>query len=665
MSKKNFTFYLVLGIFLVSIFWNPLFCAAKNGFPRRANYFLKWQISEAEVRDLAKYDLLVLDMEIQARQPEVLRKLRELNKDIIILAYITAQEIRTDARGGWSVMRDRLAAGMNEGMYLHDSRNNHLSWWNGTELLNATDVTLPRIVQWNDYLPNFVSQQILATKLWDGVFYDNAWDNITYFAGRDIDLDLDGMPNSNLDNLWRDGMRHIYKETRRLTNNQYIIIANGNTREYTAELNGKMIENFLPVDWQNTMNTYVANFKTEFEPRVNIINANTSNLGKRDDYKKMRFGLASALLADGYYSFDHGDTDHGQTWWYDEYSVDLGEPLRAAISVGVGPVANGFAKGVWRRDYENGVAVVNSGQTSETVDLGGDFEKINGQQDRSVNDGAIVSELDLAASDGVVLLKTISVLQNIIFKNGDFVRFYRATGERARNGFYLYSEKYRGGDLIGEFDLNGDGALETLVVSGNKISVWRESGRLFAKIFPYTGNYSGSLRVAVGDLSGDGKAEIYVAPSAGHTGALKVFSIYGEIIKSDWYPKSEKYLGGMSVAVASGSGGEKYLVVGAGKNSEPRISVFDGAYNLVAEWLAFEKKFVGGILVAAGNVDGVAGDEVVVSAGKGRSPEIKIFNIIGQCQLGGFKPTVAPDGIGVLDVDYDGQGEVLTFGSGY
>ncbi|HOX60582.1 MAG TPA: putative glycoside hydrolase [Candidatus Magasanikbacteria bacterium] len=667
MNKKILILSIFILVFFTQIFFVERVSSATNNFPRRANYFLKWQISEAEVRELARYDLLVLDMEIQARQPEVLRKLRVLNRDIIILAYITAQEIRTDARGGWSIMRDRLVSLMNDGMYLHASRGGHLSWWNGTELLNVTNISPSGVLCWNEYLPNFVATEILATKLWDGVFFDNAWDSITHFAGADIDLDGDGSPNNNLDASWREGMRRIYTETRRLSNNKYIIVANGNTREYTEELNGKMIENFLPIGWQNTMNTYVANFNTTFRPQINIINANTGNSGKSDDYRRMRFGLASALLSDGYYSFDHGDTDHGQTWWYDEYNVDLGKPLRAtAVAAEGGQTTAQYVPGVWRRDFENGLAVVNSGDESEVVNLGKDYEKINGTQDKSVNDGAIVSELELSADDGVVLLKTISSLQDVIFRNGDFVRFYRSDGSRARNGFYVFAEKYRGGDFIGYVDMNGDGERETIVASRNKITIWRSNGRLYAKIYPYTGNYTGTLRIAVGDLNGDSRAEIYVAPSAGRAGALKVFSIYGETIREDWYPKGEKYRGGMSIAVARQSNGEKFLVVGAGENSESRVSIFDSEYNLINEWLAFDKKFVGGINVAVGNIDGVGNDEVVVSAGRGLAPIVKIFSLDGEKLMGEFRPgAVTPDGLNVLDVDFDGRAEILTSGNGF
>ncbi len=49
-----------------------------------------------------------------------------------------------------------------------------------------------------------------------------------------------------------------------------------------------------------------------------------------DQFQRMRFGLCSALMGDGLFSYDFGTTWWGHDWWYDEYDVPLGRPLRPA-----------------------------------------------------------------------------------------------------------------------------------------------------------------------------------------------------------------------------------------------------------------------------------------------------------------------------------------------
>ncbi|MEA5079172.1 MAG: carbohydrate binding domain-containing protein [Anaerolineaceae bacterium] len=60
---------------------------------------------------------------------------------------------------------------------------------------------------------------------------------------------------------------------------------------------------------------------------------------------------------------------------------------------------------VYRRDFEHGIVLVNATRQAVTLQLGGEFRKINGQQDPAVNDGSIVTEVTLPAQDGIILLR--------------------------------------------------------------------------------------------------------------------------------------------------------------------------------------------------------------------------------------------------------------------
>jgi hypothetical protein len=60
---------------------------------------------------------------------------------------------------------------------------------------------------------------------------------------------------------------------------------------------------------------------------------------------------------------------------------------------------------VYRRDFEGGVVLVNASGQPQTIALGGEYVKIDGTQDRSVNDGSTVTSVTVGAYDGVILLK--------------------------------------------------------------------------------------------------------------------------------------------------------------------------------------------------------------------------------------------------------------------
>ncbi len=634
---------------------------AENNFPRKANYFLNWEISDSQATELAKWDLLVLDMETQITSLPQIKKIKKINPDIIMLAYITPQEIRKDAGICFSQLRRTLSSGIRPEWYLHNSNGQKLTWWPGTYLLNITNS------DWQKYLVNFVTDNLLSTGLWDGVYYDNAWDSITHFAGTDLDFNNDHSIDTNLNAQWVAGMKKIYNQTRQLAGANTIIVGNGTTAEYNNELNGKMLENFLPAFWTSTMNRYQANFSSA-NPTINLINVNTANSGSQN-YQAVRFGLGSTLLEDGYFSYDYGDTNHGQTWWYDEYDVDLGTALGDATSKNN---YDNYQPDVWQRDFTNGLALVNATSQTQTIKLGGDYEKIHGNQDTEVNDGSIISETMIDGYDGLILLKTLSSLNDVVFRNGDFVRFFDVLGNRTRNGFFVFEEGYKGGDKVAHIDLDGNGKRDLLVVNRNRIMAWRDDGQIFTKLYPYTTSYQGELRVAVGDLNADGYMEIYVAPSAGYPGALKVYTRHGRKMRQDRYPFGENYTGGFYLGAGNVIGdpyGKDQLLIGSGKGLQPKVGIYNFELEKLHEWLAYEYWFTGGVPVTGGDVNGDGVDEIIVGAGPGKKPVVRIFDQSGAQLYPEFTTydALGTPGLEVIsaDVDFDGKDDVIGSSSGF
>lgn len=153
------------------------------------------------------------------------------------------------------------------------------------------------------------------------------------------------------------------------------------------------IENWA--GWQAMMTQYSRVMQAVNSPKLVIFNQQ----GSPTDYQSFRYGFASCLMNDAYYDFTDASAGYHGVVWFDEYNANLGQPTSS-------PPTAAWQKGVWRRDFANGIALVNpKGNGTQTVQLGGTFVKIKGGQDPSVNNGQTVTSVTLQDRDGIILLR--------------------------------------------------------------------------------------------------------------------------------------------------------------------------------------------------------------------------------------------------------------------
>lgn len=369
----------------------------------------------------------------------------------------------------------------------------------------------------------------------------------------------------------------------------------------------------------------------------------------------MRFGLGSSLMLDNvYFSYDHGDQDHGQLWWYDEYNLNLGEAISPAQS------KNGyqdFQNDLWWRDYEKGIALVNSDSKIQKVELGAEYEKLLGTQDTQINDGSIVSSVSIPARDGLLMLKTTQTVNSIPFNNGDFLRFYFLNGSRARNGYFSFDEEFSGGEQIYRGNLNGEGEDELILVRGYKFDIFDSLGRIWQSFYPFGGGFRGEMRVSVGRLYGSPNDQIVL--SSNQNGEIYLMNYHGKIIVRDFYPLGKGYQGGFTSAIRRIPGkffGE--VVLGT---ADGRVLILDHELKNIKRSFRPYAGYYGKIEVAAGNLDGKDGDEIVVSDDLGIK-QIKVFSVeedlVSEFDLDLFFGAKNRS-LYASDVNFDGKDEIV------
>jgi len=146
---------------------------------------------------------------------------------------------------------------------------------------------------------------------------------------------------------------------------------------------------------------------------------------------------------------------------------------------------------------------------------------------------------------------------------------------------------------------------------------------------PFAG-FGGELRVAQGDINGDGVLDQIFAAGPGVAGGhVKVFDgVTGALLRS--FFAFEGFSGGTFVGAADVDGdGRDEVVVGADAGALPHVKVFSAPGELLMSFLAYPPSVVGGVRVAGRDVDGDGDDEIITGNGPGQRGQVTIVDRIG------------------------------------
>jgi hypothetical protein len=228
--------------------------------------------------------------------------------------------------------------------------------------------------------------------------------------------------------------------------------------------------------------------------------------------------------------------------------------------------------------------------------------------------------------------------------------------------------RYPAGTPVGLASISGHRDTGRTVCPGDFLYPWlgwlREKASLRGAAYvPYPVGFFGGSFVAGGNLDNSGTDELVTG--AGESGAAHVRT-WGPngLPRSSFFAYPDGFYGGVRVATARpGATGPELIVTGAGPTGGPHVRTFSENGTPVAGLFAYDGGFRGGVYVAGGNVDTAPGDELITGAGSGGGAHVRVFKPDGQPVAGFF---AYPDGfyggvrVAAGDLDGDTGAEIVT-----
>ena len=240
--------------------------------------------------------------------------------------------------------------------------------------------------------------------------------------------------------------------------------------------------------------------------------------------------------------------------------------------------------------------------------------------------------------------------------------------------FQAYDPLFLGGVSVAMGDVNRDGIADIITgagaTGGPHVAVFSGTDlSVLASFFAYDPTFTGGVQVAAGDVNGDGYADIITGPGYGGSSHIAVFSGADLSVLASFFAYDPLFVGGVQVAAGDVNGdGLADIITGAGRTGSPHVAVFSGAdLSVLASFFAYNPAFTGGVYVAAGDLNGDGRADIITGPQPGGSPHVAVFSGADLGVLASFFAfdPVFLGGVSVATGDLNADGYVdLIMGSG-
>ncbi|MFA5076214.1 MAG: S8 family peptidase [Patescibacteria group bacterium] len=245
------------------------------------------------------------------------------------------------------------------------------------------------------------------------------------------------------------------------------------------------------------------------------------------------------------------------------------------------------------------------------------------------------------------------------------VQVYNQSGVLEKE-FLAYQQSFRGGVNLAVGDVNLDGVKEIITAAniggGPHVRIFDVNGKVLAQFFAYDRNFLGGVNVVAGDVDADQRVEIVTAPASDLAPWVKIFDNAGNL-KKEFLAYDKKMTSGVNLAVGDiNLDGSKEIITAANIGGGPHVRIFDATGKVLAQFFAYDRSFLGGVKIAAGDVDANQRVEIVTVPAGQSAPWVKIFDNAGNLKkefLAYDQQFLGGANLAVGDYDKDGWADLV------
>jgi hypothetical protein len=214
------------------------------------------------------------------------------------------------------------------------------------------------------------------------------------------------------------------------------------------------------------------------------------------------------------------------------------------------------------------------------------------------------------------------------------VKIYNGSTGLLMSDFEAFPSSFTGGVNVATGDVNGDGTPDIIAGAGpgGKPRVIVFDGKTHAVLdsfLAYSSSFKGGVSVAAGTVGGGSTADIVTGAGPGGQPRVNIFNGLTHSLIKTYLAYGAGFKGGVNVAVGDVNGdGTADVITAPGAGGKPRINVFSGdTTTLVADFLAFKANFSGAVNVASADVNFDGKADIVVGGGPaGPDQNVEIFS---------------------------------------